>query len=397
MHENDPSDHLELVEERLDVVKRQVERGRVVVRTRVEEWDEVAEIELQHEEVTIERVPCAVPIEVVPAVREEGGVLVIPVVEEQLVVTTRLILMEEIRITKQSHIELVREPVRLRSERVDIERLEAAPPVPLSARKGAPSMTDRTLTAMYDTRGAAETARDQLIGVGGGAGGHLDPRHRRRYGRVNGRRNREPFLAKQQQIRCRMDVFREDVTALLPHLRGFARALTGGDHQLADDIVQDTIVNALRAQHQFTPGTNLKAWLFTILRNRFRSVIVRKHVTSEVADKDLEQNYWAAPEQDSWIEIDAFRRAFKTLSRTHREVLVLAVVHGFSYERIAEICRCEIGTVKSRVNRARANLKRMLLDEDAPRAGKPEDKRIAGPRRNQGISGTAICSTAAHR
>ena len=64
-----------------------------------------------------------------------------------------------------------------------------------------------------------------------------------------------------------MDVFREEVTALLPHLRAFARTLTRGNPQLADDIVQDTIMNALRAQYQFTPGTNLKAWLFTILRN----------------------------------------------------------------------------------------------------------------------------------
>ena len=163
-----------------------------------------------------------------------------------------------------------------------------------------------------------------------------------------------------------MDVFREDVTALLPHLRAFARSLTAGDRQLADDIVQDTIMNALRAQHQFTPGTNLKAWLFTILRNRFKSVIVRKHVTAEVGDDDLDQQHWVAPEQESRIEILAFKRAFKTLSRVHREVLVLAVVHGLPYERIAEICGCELGTVKSRVNRARAALKQMLLDEDEP-------------------------------
>ena len=163
-----------------------------------------------------------------------------------------------------------------------------------------------------------------------------------------------------------MDVFREDVAALLPHLRAFARSLTAGDRQLADDIVQDTIMNALRAQHQFTPGTNLKAWLFTILRNRFKSVIVRKHVTAEVGDDDLDQQHWVAPEQESRIEILAFKRAFKTLSRVHREVLVLAVVHGLPYERIAEICGCELGTVKSRVNRARTALKQMLLDEDEP-------------------------------
>ena len=90
---------------------------------RVEKRDEVAEIELQQEDVAVERVPRGVPVETLPAVREEDGVLIGPVVEEQLVVTTRLILKEEIRITRRSRTELVREPVRLRSERVDIERL----------------------------------------------------------------------------------------------------------------------------------------------------------------------------------------------------------------------------------------------------------------------------------
>jgi uncharacterized protein (TIGR02271 family) len=119
-----PSGSIELAEERLEVGKRAVERGRVVVRTRVEERDEVAEVELRQDEVTVERVPRGVPVEAAPATREEDGVLVIPVVEEQLVVTTRLILKEEIRITRHSRTELVREPVRLRSEQVDIERLE---------------------------------------------------------------------------------------------------------------------------------------------------------------------------------------------------------------------------------------------------------------------------------
>ena len=196
-----------------------------------------------------------------------------------------------------------------------------------------------------------------------------------------------------------MDVFREDVTALLPHLRAFARSLTAGDQHLADDIVQDTIVNALRAQHQFTPGTNLRAWLFTILRNRFRSVVARKHVTAKTGDKDLEQHYWIAPEQESRIEVHAFRRAFKTLKPSHREILVLAVVHGFPYDRIAEICGCEIGTVKSRVNRARTILKRMLLDEDAPvdMAKDAKSKRTAGQRElrvdHEPLAGRAVAGS----
>jgi uncharacterized protein (TIGR02271 family) len=115
---------IELAEEELRVGKREVERGRVVVRTRVEDRDEIAEAALRQEDVTVERVPIGRPVEAAPQVREEDGVLIVPVLEERLVVTTELILKEEIRITKKSRTEMVREPVRLRSERVEVERLE---------------------------------------------------------------------------------------------------------------------------------------------------------------------------------------------------------------------------------------------------------------------------------
>ena len=120
---------IELAEEQLEIAKREVERGRVVVRTRVEERDEVAEIELRQEDVTVERIPRGVPVETAPEMREEDGVLIVPVVEERLVVTTVLVLKEEIRITRRSRTELVREPVRLRAEQADIERL-AGPAAP---------------------------------------------------------------------------------------------------------------------------------------------------------------------------------------------------------------------------------------------------------------------------
>jgi uncharacterized protein (TIGR02271 family) len=119
-----PPDFVGLANEQVQISKREVERGRVVIRTRVEERDEVAEIELQQGEVLVERVPRGVPVESMPAMHEEDGVLIIPVVEEQLVTTTRLILKEEIRITQRTRTEVVRTPVRLRSEQVDIERLE---------------------------------------------------------------------------------------------------------------------------------------------------------------------------------------------------------------------------------------------------------------------------------
>jgi uncharacterized protein (TIGR02271 family) len=120
----DADELIELAEEQLRVSKREVERGRVVVRTRVEERDEIAEAALRQEDVTVERVPIGRPVEAAPQVREEDGVLIVPVLEERLVVTTELVLKEEIRITKKSRTEMVREPVRLRSERVEVERLE---------------------------------------------------------------------------------------------------------------------------------------------------------------------------------------------------------------------------------------------------------------------------------
>jgi uncharacterized protein (TIGR02271 family) len=115
---------IELAEEELRVGKREVERGRAVVRTRVEDRDEIAEAALRQEDVTVERIPVGRPVEAAPQVREEDGVLIVPVLEERLVVTTELVLKEEIRITKKSRTEMVREPVRLRSERVEVERLE---------------------------------------------------------------------------------------------------------------------------------------------------------------------------------------------------------------------------------------------------------------------------------
>jgi uncharacterized protein (TIGR02271 family) len=120
----DRDEIIELAEEQLRVSKREVERGRVVVRTRVEEREEIAEAALRQEDVTVERVPIGRPVEVTPQVREEDGVLIVPILEERLVVTTELVLKEEIRITKKDRTEMVREPVRLRSERADIERLE---------------------------------------------------------------------------------------------------------------------------------------------------------------------------------------------------------------------------------------------------------------------------------
>ena len=136
MPEDERPERLALVEERLEIGKRQVERGRVVVRTRVDTREEIAEAELRQEEVSVERVSVGRPVETPPPVREEDGVLIVPVLEEQLVVTTRLVLKEEIRITKRSRTEHVREPVTLRSERAEVERLEGRGPLRTDNQEG---------------------------------------------------------------------------------------------------------------------------------------------------------------------------------------------------------------------------------------------------------------------
>ena len=164
---------------------------------------------------------------------------------------------------------------------------------------------------------------------------------------------------------------RQELTGMIPHLRAFARSLTGGDRDLADDMVQETLVKAMQAEAQFQAGTNLRAWMFTILRNTFCSHVGKKRHKVECHSDDLERLAWIAAPQEGRMEVIAFRRAFKQLSPAHREVLVLSIIQGHSYEAIGAICGCEVGTVKSRVNRARAQLKSMLLDGELPLEPRP--------------------------
>ncbi len=159
----------------------------------------------------------------------------------------------------------------------------------------------------------------------------------------------------------------DDLLAVIPRLRAYARSLAQNGH-VADDLVQDTVVSALQARDQFRSGTNLRAWMFTILRNRFLSLMTRRPRSIElpVDDRDhADARWWTPAAQESGIEVAAFMGAFRTLSPRHREVLVLVGVHGMRYDEVAQICGCEVGTVKSRVCRAREQLKSMLfLEED---------------------------------
>lgn len=174
-----------------------------------------------------------------------------------------------------------------------------------------------------------------------------------------------------------MSRFQDDLVSMIPHMRAFARTLTSWDATQADDLVQDTLIKALQAQDRFEPGTNLKAWLFTIMHNHFRSLGRSKRTRAEVPIDDLAHQLWTSPRQEDRLEMVALRRALGFLSPAQREVLILVCVQGCTYEQAAEVCRCEVGTVRSRLNRARNQLKAMLLEGQLP-TGEPVHKARLG-------------------
>lgn len=152
---------------------------------------------------------------------------------------------------------------------------------------------------------------------------------------------------------------RDQLVTFLPSLRAFAASLTRNAAS-ADDLVQDTIVKAWTNIDKFTVGTNLQAWLFTILRNTFYSNI-RKH-RREVADPEgiHEQTLFTKPDHDGKLAFADFQRAFDQLSPEHREVLILVGASGFTTEEAAEMMGVAVGTVKSRTNRARKRLSELM-------------------------------------
>ncbi|MEZ5840772.1 MAG: RNA polymerase sigma factor [Hyphomicrobiales bacterium] len=153
--------------------------------------------------------------------------------------------------------------------------------------------------------------------------------------------------------------FKRQMLATLPSLRAFAVSLSGR-HDKADDLVQDTIMKAWAKQDSFELGTNMKAWLFTILRNEFYSQM-RKH-GREVQDSEgtFTERMSTHPEQYGSLDLADFRNALEQLPDDQREAIVLVGASGFAYEEAAEICGCAVGTIKSRVSRARTKLQELL-------------------------------------
>jgi RNA polymerase sigma-70 factor, ECF subfamily len=141
---------------------------------------------------------------------------------------------------------------------------------------------------------------------------------------------------------------REAMLEAVPSLRAFAISLCGNVDR-ADDLVQEALLRAWANMGSFQPGTNMTAWLFTILRNLFRSEYRKRRREVEDVDGSYAETLTSLPEQDSRLEIVEFRDALKLLPSEQRESLILIGASGFSYEEAAQICGCAIGTIKSRV------------------------------------------------
>jgi RNA polymerase sigma-70 factor (ECF subfamily) len=157
---------------------------------------------------------------------------------------------------------------------------------------------------------------------------------------------------------------RDAMLAAVPKLRAFA-ILFGRSIDRADDLVQETLLRAIAKINSFQPGTSISAWLFTILHNVFRSEYRKRCREVEDADGNCADSLKSAPEQHGRVKFEEVRVALATLPRSQREAVLLVGASGFSYEEAAAICNNAVGTIKSRVNRARVRLSELLSVDSA--------------------------------
>jgi len=155
------------------------------------------------------------------------------------------------------------------------------------------------------------------------------------------------------------DQFREDLLEAIPSLRAFGYSLCGNATR-ADDLVQETMVKAWANAASFQPGTNQRAWLFTILRNEFYSQMRKKKREVEDPEGHFEASLFEKGRQESHLELQDMKRALATLPDDQREAIILVGASGMSYEEAATICDVATGTMKSRVSRARSRLEELL-------------------------------------
>ena len=179
----------------------------------------------------------------------------------------------------------------------------------------------------------------------------------------------QPPAARTAQERA---AFKRDLAAVIPHLRAFARGLCGRP-DMADDLVQETMLKAWAAQDRFEPGTSMRAWTFVILRNIYLTDMRRNRFRGEYDELVAERILVEPAGQEAPLHLGDLHDALMTLPPERREALLLVGAGGFSYEEAADICGCAVGTIKSRVGRARAALTQMIEAggvPDADRRGK---------------------------
>ncbi|WP_415922704.1 RNA polymerase sigma factor [Tateyamaria sp. SN6-1] len=159
---------------------------------------------------------------------------------------------------------------------------------------------------------------------------------------------------------------RDEIVDHIGPMRAFAISLTRNG-SLADDMVQDALVKAWSNIHSFEPGTNMRAWLFTILRNTYYSHHRKRSREVEDVEGALSDGLAQKPDHDGRLQMRDFASAFETLPQDQREALVLVGAGGFSYEEAAQTCGVAVGTIKSRVNRGRARLAELMeVNDDEP-------------------------------
>lgn len=153
--------------------------------------------------------------------------------------------------------------------------------------------------------------------------------------------------------------FKQELARVAPHLRAFARSLCGSADR-ADDLAQDAMMKAWAARDRYRAGTNFKAWTFTILRNQFYSETRRNRFRGEYDEAVAERILFTPGAQESSLELGDVLRALAAIPAGYREALILVSVEGMSYEEAAAVCNIAVGTVKSRVSRARAMLSNIM-------------------------------------
>jgi RNA polymerase sigma-70 factor (ECF subfamily) len=171
----------------------------------------------------------------------------------------------------------------------------------------------------------------------------------------------------------------EDMLALVPKLRAHAWILTRRASD-ADDLVQETLMRAWQFRHTFQPGTNLKAWMFRILRNAFLASVSGKLKLVEDVDGKFTGRLSHAPDQEWRVRFGELLEALEKLPEQSCEALLLVAGSGLTYEETAQVCECSVGTVKSRVSRARERLTEIVgadLADPTPEVGRPLRLRMA--------------------